>query len=400
MKSSYQLSPTRLRRVPGYQKQGRRGRWPRVSGTSRILAGLALLGAVTTTAACDRDEARAASAGANTIVVGPENVAVVRLQDVRTGPSLSGSLQPEQDATVRAELSGAVVQTFADVGQRVAAGAVLARLDDRAIRDSYLSAQTSVVTAQNNYNVARRELERAQTLARAGAIAERDVELARNQAAAASAQLANARAVFANAAKQLGYTQVRAPFAGVVAQRHVNAGDVVSPGGALFTVVNPASMRLEASVPADQVSSIRVGLPVEFSVTGYPNRVFAGRITRVSPTADPATRQVQIVAVVPNAGNTLVGGLFAEGRVASETRTAPVAPATAIDERGLRPFAMRIRNGRTERVDVQLGIRDEANEIVEIRSGIVPGDTVLLGAARGVSPGTPITVSAVTDTKS
>jgi membrane fusion protein (multidrug efflux system) len=282
----------------------------------------------------------------------------------------------------------------------VSAGAVLARLDDRAIRDSYLSAQTSVVTAQNNYNVAGRELERAETLAKAGAIAERDVELARNAANAASAQLANARAILANAAKQLGYTQIRAPFAGVIAQRHVSAGDVVSPGGALFTVVNPASMRLEASVPADQVSSIRVGLPVEFSVTGYPNRVFAGRITRVSPTADPATRQVQIVAVIPNAGNTLVGGLFAEGRVASETRTAPVAPVAAVDERGLRPFTMRIKGGRVERVEVQLGIRDEANEIVEIRSGLTPGDTVLLGAARGVSPGTPVTVSAVTDSKS
>jgi membrane fusion protein (multidrug efflux system) len=360
---------------------------------------LSLLIVMTTAAACNRDEARAEPAANNAVVVGPENIAVVRLQDVRSGPSLSGSLQPEQDATVRAELSGAVVQTFADVGQRVPRGALLARLDDRAIRDSYLSAQTSVVTAQNNYNVSRRELERAETLVKAGAIAERDVELARNAATAASAQLANARAILANAAKQLGYTQIRAPFAGVIAQRQVSAGDVVSPGGALFTIVNPASMRLEASVPADQVSAIRVGLPVEFSVTGYPNRTFAGRITRVSPTADPTTRQVQIVATIPNAGNTLVGGLFAEGRVASETRSAPVAPAAAVDERGLRPFAMRIKNGRVERVEIQLGIRDEANEIIEIRSGLTPGDTVLLGAARGVSPGTAVTVSAVTDTK-
>jgi membrane fusion protein (multidrug efflux system) len=397
MNSSCQLSAI------GYQKQGGRGLRPRASEMSQIRTGLAtlsLLAVLTTGTACNRDEARAEPAASNAVVVGPENVAVVRLQDVQTGPSLSGSLQPEQDATVRAELSGAVVQTYADVGQRVAAGAVLARLDDRAIRDSYLSAQTSVVMAENNYNVARRELDRAETLVKAGAMAERDVELARNAATAASAQLANARAILANAAKQLGYTQIRAPFAGVISQRHVSAGDVVSPGGALFTVVNPASMRLEASVPADQVSSIRVGLPVEFSVTGYPNRLFAGRITRVSPTADPTTRQVQIVATIPNAGNTLVGGLFAEGRVASETRTAPVAPATAVDERGLRPFAMRIKNGRAERVEVQVGIRDEANEVVEIRSGLTPGDTLLLGAARGVSPGTPVVVSAVTDTKS
>ncbi|MDQ3950283.1 MAG: efflux RND transporter periplasmic adaptor subunit, partial [Gemmatimonadota bacterium] len=316
MKSSQQPSAISC------QEQGPRGLRPRSFGTGNALGGLALLLVLTTATACDRDEARAAPAGANAVVVGPENIAVVRLQDVRTGPSLSGSLQAEQEATVRAELSAAVVQTFAEVGQRVGRGAILARLDDRAIRDSYLSAQTTVTTAQNNYTVAARELERAQTLAEAGAIADRDVEYARNAAAAASAQLANARAVYANAAKQLSYTQIRAPFAGVVSQRQVSAGDVVSPGGAMFTVVNPASMRLEASVPANQLSSIRVGLPVEFSVTGYPNRVFAGRITRVSPTADPATRQVGIVATIPNAGNTLVGGLFAEGRVASETRTA------------------------------------------------------------------------------
>jgi RND family efflux transporter MFP subunit len=355
---------------------------------------------MTGASACNRDEARAEPASNNTVVVGPENVAVVRLQDVRTGPSLSGSLQPEQDATVRAELPAAVVQTYADVGQRVARGAILARLDDRAIRDTYLSARTAVTTAQNNYTVAARDLDRAQALAKAGAIADRDVEYARNAASAASAQLANARAMYANAAKQLGYTQIRAPFAGVISQRQISAGDAVSPGGAMFTVVNPASMRLEASVPAAQLALVRVGLPVEFSVTGYPNRAFAGRITRVSPTADPATGQVQIVATIPNAGNTLVGGLFAEGRVASETRTAPVAPATAVDERGIRPFAMRIKNGRVERVEVQVGIRDEAQEIVEIRIGLTPGDTVLLGAARGVSPGTPIKVSAVTDTKS
>jgi membrane fusion protein, multidrug efflux system len=385
-----------------HQKQGGRGRSPRVTGMNRRIAsvGAFALMVLTTVTSCKRDEARAESATANPVVVGPENVAVVRLQDVRTGPSLSGSLQPEQDATVRAELSAAVIQTFVDVGQRVDRGTLLARLDDRAIRDSYLSARTAVTTAQNNYTVAARELERAQTLSRAGAIADRDVEYARNAASSASAQLANARAIHANAAKQLGYTQIRAPFSGVVSQKQVSAGDVVSPGGALFTIVNPASMRLEASVPANQLASIRVGLPVEFSVTGYPNRPFAGRITRVSPTADPTTRQVAIVATIPNAGNTLVGGLFAEGRVATETRTAPVAPAAAVDERGLRPIAMRIKNGRVERVEVQLGIRDEANEIVEIRLGLAPGDTVLLGAARGVSPGTPIRVSAVTDTKS
>jgi hypothetical protein len=109
----YQPSATRLRRVPGYPKQGRRGLRPRLSGTARTrgaLVALGLLVVMTTAAACNRDEARAEPAASNAVVVGPENIAVVRLQDVRTGPSLSGSLQPEQEATVRAEVQGAVVQ--------------------------------------------------------------------------------------------------------------------------------------------------------------------------------------------------------------------------------------------------------------------------------------------------
>lgn len=367
------------------------------SMTPSIRPLLAVLALGFVTAACNKDEARAAGAIDDPIMVGPENISVVRLTNVRTGPSLSGSLQPEQDATVRAELPGAVVQTYADVGQRVGRGALLARLDDRAIRDAYLSARTGVVTAENSYAVARRELDRTETLARAGAIAERNVELARNAATSASAQLANARAILANAEKQLGYTQIRAPFDGVVSERQASAGDVVSPGTALFTVVNPASMRLEASVPANQLTAVRVGLPVEFSVSGYPNRPFAGRITRVSPTADPATGQVQIVATLPNAGNTLVGGLFAEGRVASESRLAPVVPAAAVDERGIRPTVMRVKGGRAQRAEIVLGIRDEATETIEVRSGLVANDTVLLGAARGISPGAPVKVSAVAD---
>jgi membrane fusion protein, multidrug efflux system len=163
--------------------------------------------------------------------------------------------------------------------------------------------------------------------------------------------------------------------------------------------VDSGSMQLEASVPAEALSQVRVGMPIEFSVNGYPNRTFSGRITRVSPVADPTTRQVRITAAIPNAGNTLVGGLFAEGRVSSEARTAPMVALAAIDERGLRPTVVRLKNGKIEKIEVTLGIRDAAAETVEITAGLTPGDTVLLGAARGISPGTPVKVSAPADVK-
>jgi membrane fusion protein (multidrug efflux system) len=364
---------------------------------ARLMIATAIAAATLSAVGCKKGDANAAPAETETMQVGPENVTVVRAELIRTGPAISGSLMPERSATIRAELSGPVVQTFAEAGQRVSAGQSLAQIDASVLRDQQLSARSAVTTAQSSYDIARRNLERNQTLETAGAIAERDLEQARNSVIATQGQLSSARAQLANINKQLDKASVQSPFAGVVSQRQANAGDVVSPGTALFTVVDPGSMQLEASVPAEALAQARVGLPVEFKVNGYPNRTFTGRIIRVNPTADPTTRQVKIVATIPNSGNTLVGGLFAEGRVSSESKTAPMIPLGAVDERGLRPYVMRLKNGKIEKAEVSLGIRDAAAEAVEITAGLVPGDTLLLGAARGISPGTPVKVTAVHD---
>jgi membrane fusion protein, multidrug efflux system len=360
----------------------------------------ALLLAVAIVSACKGGDANADTSATDTaILVGPENVVIVKAQELRTGPTLSGTIEAERAATVRAEIPAAVIETFAEPGQRVPAGAVIARLDATAIRDQALSGQASVATAENAYEIAKRELQRAEALEKAGAIATRDLERARNGELGARTQLANARAMNSSAQSQLAKTQLRAPFAGVISARQVNAGDVVSPGKEVFTVVDPTTLRLEASVPAEALAHVRVGLPVEFTVAGYANQRFTGRVSRVNPTADPSTRQVRIIATIPNSGQALVGGLFAEGRVASETRTAPTVPINAVDERGVRPSVMRIKNGKVERVEIELGLRDMQTEMVEARSGITPGDTILLGTARGLTPGTAVRVSAPNDTK-
>lgn len=362
----------------------------------RLSAAL-LLAALAVTAGACRGRGAAPVATDSTMVVGPENVAVVKLAPIHSGPAISGTLTPEEQATVRAEVAGAVLQTYAEQGDRVAKGQRLARLDDSAIRDQVLSARSAVNTAQNSVNIAQRDVERNQTLLKAGAIAPRALEESQNTLTSAQAQLANARAQLANAQKQLDKTEIVSPFTGVVSQRQVSAGDVVQPGGALFTVVNPATMRLEASVPADALSEVHVGAPVSFSVNGYPDREFTGRVTLINPIADPATRQVRIIVSLPNTGNVLVGGLFANGHVSSETHTAPVVPVAAVNETGLQPFVMKLVRGHAQKTEVQLGLRDAASETVEITRGLTPGDTILLGAALGISPGTPVKIGAPTD---
>src|SRR6266545_2209993 len=276
-----------------------------------FLMGLAAV-ALLTLGACKRtSEADAADAKTATMTIGTENIAIVTLGEVMSGPTLSGALMPEREASVRAQVGGSVIQTYADQGQRVRAGQLLAQIDASGLQDSFLSARSAVTSARNNADVASRELARAEKLLAAGAIAERDIEQSRRASIAANAQLADARSRLANAQKLLGNTRITAPISGVVSERQVSAGDVVQPGAAMFTVVDPSSMRLEASIPAEQLAQVRIGVPVSFTVNGYTGRTLVGKVTRINPTADPATRQVRIIASIPNTSGALVGGLFA-----------------------------------------------------------------------------------------
>jgi membrane fusion protein, multidrug efflux system len=358
-------------------------------------AALLVFVTVTGISACAKndDVSAAETAKGQTIIVGPENIAIATNGSIMTGPSISGTLEPEREAAIRSQVAGSVLQTYADQGQAVNAGAVLARIDASGIRDAYTSARAAQVSARNAADVAAHDLARNEKLLAAGAIAERDIEQSRRASIAAQAALEDANSRLATAEKAYRSTTVTAPFSGVVSERPVSAGDVVQPGTPLFTVVDPSSMRLEASVPAEQLSLIRVGVPVVFTVSGYPGREFVGHIIRINPTADPTTRQVRIYVSIPNAGRTLVGGLFANGRMSSATKTGLVVPQTAVDVRGSAPAVTRVRGGRAERVQVQPGISDKSSETMEILAGLQAGDTLLLGAAQAITPGTIVRVS-------
>lgn len=355
---------------------------------------LAALAAVGLAAGCRQDpDATAEQPTASATILGPESVVVLDSVTLKSGPAISGTLTAEREARVRAQVVGTVLATYPEQGQWVKQGTLLARIDDPSIQDAYLSAKSQVRSAELALEVAKRNLERSETLARAGAIADRDLETATWNATNAEAQLADAKARLASAEKQVQYTTVRAPFAGVVSERSASAGDVVQTGGALYTIIDPASLRFDGTVPAEEVGRLERGAPVEFAVSGYPGKVFSGKIDRINPTADPATRQVRVYVSVPNPDQRLVAGLYAEGRVGTAVRRAVVAPASAVDQRGVTPTVLRIRQGRVEQVTVQLGVRDEADDRIELRSGVAAGDTLLLGNAAGVLPGAAVRVS-------
>lgn len=363
--------------------------------TKNVLAFLLTAALLGVAWACSRqssaEEAPKETAAA---VVGPENIILATADTIRTGPSVSGVLDAERTASLRAELGAQVIAVLVEPGQTVVAGQTLIRLDATGIRDQYLSTQASLRAAETSAELAKSDLARDQRLADAGALSQRQLEATRRSELQAEATMADARSRYATAELNLRRTEIRAPFTGIVAARPARMGDIVSNGTPLVTVVDPASLRLEGQVPVDQLAALKIGTPVLFTVSGYEGRQFHGTVTRVSPAVDPATRQVPIVVRLPNTGGALVSGLFAEGRVATKSRAGVTVPTLAVDQRGLRPVVYRVKAGRLEKVEVQLGFEDAVTERVEVLAGLTAGDTLVLGTAQGLPVGTPIRVTA------
>ena len=327
------------------------------------------------------------------VKLAPEDVVTVTRGMLQTGPRISGTLDAGQVASVRAEAGGTVVAIGRELGDPVKKGDLLAKIEAKALGDVSSSARAGLSSAQAQRDLAKREVERTAALVKGGAVAQRELDRAQSQLAAAEAAVTQARAQVSSSSSQLGDATARSPINGVVARRTVNKGDVVMMGTELYQIIDPSTMRLDASVASDDLGALTAGKNVNFEVRGYPGQKFEDHISRIAPAADPVTRQIQVLVEIPNPGNKLIAGLYAEGRISVEEREALVVPMTAIDSSGDQPTVLRAKDGVLERSVVALGLRDERAETVEVTSGLAAGDVIVLGrATRNVAAGTKVSL--------
>jgi RND family efflux transporter MFP subunit len=361
-----------------------------MTGRRRVTSTLGLAALAAIALACKKGGGASATPPDQAVTLSPENVAVVAQATLRSGPEVSGTLRARREATLRAEVGGAVLDVTAEAGQRVKPNQLLGRIDDTALQNSLLAARAGVSAAKNGVQVAEANARRARTLAEAGAVSAQQAEQAEAALEGARAQLADAEARLTLAAQQAAKAHVRAPFAGVVAQRQVSAGDVVAPGAPLFTVIDPARLQFEAAIPAARVGEARPGAEVVFHVTGFEER-FQGELERVAPAVDAATGQVRVYVDVPNRDGRLLSGLYAQGRVAAREERSLAVSVDAVDMASTPPTVLRVANGKVEKVAVELGLRDEPTGLVAVTSGLQPGDVLVLGSARGsLAEGAPV----------
>ena len=341
---------------------------------------LLILALSTTLAGCNNSSAKSdkkdADAKPVTLIIAPEDVMTVQGSSMVSGPVVTGTIQPERKADLRAEVSAVVLQVLKENGDVVRRGDVLVRLDETAIRDNVNSAEDAARNAALSLDQAERNLVRLKTLRASGMTSLQALDEAEVRRNGAQSELSAANSRTAQARQQLQRTQIRAPFDGVVSDRKVSAGDTASIGKELLKVIDPTSLRFEGRVSADKISAVKVGQAVNFRINGYVQD-FHGKVLRMNPSANDVTRQVEILVGFSDAAQPRVSGLYAEGTVETAKVEALTLPETALVKAGDKTSAWRIKDLKLAKVDLSVGARDARTGNYEVRTGLAAGDTVM-----------------------
>jgi len=308
---------------------------------------------------------------------------------------VSGTMQPVNQATVKAKVSGDVRQITVREGDSVQAGQMLVRVDTADLDARVLERQGQLQSAKAQMALAEKTNTMNQKLLKQNFIsqnasdnAESSLEVAKGNVLAAQAQLRVAQ-------NALHDSVAISPLSGVVAKRHVQPGEKVAFDSPLVTVVDLKDMELQALVPSGDIPELKPGMTVDLTVDGFTDRKFTGRIQRINPSTEAGTRAILVFVGIPNATQALRGGMFATGRIALAA-SPPVAtlPSTAVRTEAGVSYIWTIQDGKLAKRTVVIGRRDDDAGRVEVKSELPANVPVLSAKFDNLKEGAPALVRA------
>jgi RND family efflux transporter MFP subunit len=313
-------------------------------------------------------------------------VAPVVVQEVIYQIKALGSLEAEEMVQVTAEVEGAVSEVRFHEGDRVNPSKVLARIDPDRYRVELERAKAALDQATAEQGRALADLKRREELAKAELVAAEEMTRSQGENARLAAAVEVARAALGIAQQNLRKAEVRPPHAGVINTRSVETGQYVKLGSVLATLVDTSRLRLRFKVSDSESLRARPNSEVKFRVTALGSQEFPARIYHVGEVADPATRQVEVLAWVQNPGP-LKPGFFAEVNLAGDARKeALVVPEGAVQasEQGFVTYV--VDKGKASLRPIEIGLRTGTG-VVEILSGVKPKETVVIEGSDRLADG-------------
>jgi len=315
-------------------------------------------------------------------------VPVVRAHtgDIRRFVTLPGTLRANRQVTLYAKVAGYLKSIGVDKGDKVAAGQVLAQLELPELQADLLSNEAELKVAKAEVGRMRIARDKAPDLITPQAVD------------ALEGRLAVAQAKVDQTNSMLRYSEMTAPFAGIVTMRYVDAGAFVpaasgssNPGAAaVLTLMDMDTVRATVAVPEIEAANVEVGQPVIVTADSLPGRTFKGKVSRQSYALDEGTRSVSVEADLPNPDGVLRPGMYVSIRIGLELHAgAKLLPVSAIIREKTATYVFILKDGRAERTTVHTGFNDGTD--VEILDGLTEDARVLVPVKLTLVPGQAVT---------
>jgi RND family efflux transporter MFP subunit len=342
----------------------------------------------------------------------PVRTSEVEVRDSGTANTYSANIQPYAQVDLAFKSSGYIVSIQqvrgadgrmrnVDIGDRARKGTVLATVQEDEFKEKLSQAKAQLARAQSDYDRANLAFGRTSTLFAADAVTKPDYDNANAQLQSTQASIDSAKASVTEATIALGYCQLRVPFDSWVLKRSVDVGSLVGPATNGFSLADTRSVKVVFGVPDTMISRIKLGSRQSVSIDAVPGK-FEGRVTAVSPAADPKSRVYSVEVTLPNASNRLKSGMIASIAIGGQQsqKPVPVVPLSAVvrSPDDAKRFAVFVvdntdSSGDVVRVrtrDVTLG--DAYGNVIAVLNGVGPGERVVTSGATMIRNGDQVRV--------
>ncbi len=306
----------------------------------------------------------------------PVNVAKITFEEINLTLEYSGNVLPNAEVNIASETNGKVVAVNANLGDYVAKGTVLIKLDDEI-------KMANLQTAEANLKKAKADLERYEKLHSENSVSDTQLEQFRFLYETAESQYKIAK-------KQVEDTRIRAPFSGFVTSKMVEVGAIVSPGTPLINLVDISTVKIRIQVPEKDIAKIKKGDLVEITSDIYPKEKFTGTIQNIGYKADEAkTYPVEIT--LRNRNNLLKAGMFVRVKIPSAIRGKTLLmPREALVGSYLEPKVFVVENNVARLRSIIIG--NEIGKKLEVLSGLNEGNVVVTEGQLNLKDGTPVQI--------
>ena len=327
--------------------------------------------------------------------------------------TITGVLAPNTTVNVYPKLSGLVKELPVDVGNKVAAGQLVALIDVKelaaqlgvadasiaTVRDQAAQAKVAIQTAQLNLDLAQKDYDRSSALFDSKVVTQSQIDDAKAKLDLAKAALDNAQHQYQTVSGsslgqaqaqsnlirvQISNSEIASPITGTVTNRNINLGELCTPSTALMTIADTVNLRLHGTLSQNDILVIKEGIKVRVSVDGMAGPGYEGVIAQIGPVAAATGQYFPVEIRVGNDGR-LLAGMTAKASLSVSSAEGPLVPLAAIEQLGADTVAFVIEDGRASERKLTLGPRDAAQALV--LSGLAQGDIVATSGVAALQDG-------------